>query len=316
MTNHYETLGVSNDASLEEIRKAYRSMSLKYHPDRNPGDESCAEKFKEINEANEVLSDAEKRNQYDMQLRFGGGAGGGGQQFHFQGEVNMDDIFQTFFGGGGINMHHFGGGGGPGIRIFNAGGGQSGMPNVFQNIFQSLHKPPPIVKNVQLTLEQAYTGITIPIEIEKWVLNGNMKTMLSETLHVPIPQGIEENEIIVIQERGNSIQNMINGDVKICITITNTTDFQRNGLDLIYKKTITLKESLCGFSFELRLLNGKTVMFNNTNPSTIIRPNSKKYIPNHGMIRNGDIGKLCIDFEIQYPDSLTEEQLRVLKEIL
>ena len=76
MTNFYDILGVSRDASPDEIKKSYRKLSLKYHPDRNP-DPSATEKYKAINEAYEVLSDAQKKQQYDMELQFGGGFPGG-----------------------------------------------------------------------------------------------------------------------------------------------------------------------------------------------------------------------------------------------
>ena len=106
--NYYEILGVDKNATPEQIKAAYRKLAMKYHPDRNQGDEAAAEKFKEINEAHEVLSDQQKRAAYDYELEhpgmggFGGGFGGGGFGGGFE---DISDIFSSIFGGG------FGGGG-------------------------------------------------------------------------------------------------------------------------------------------------------------------------------------------------------------
>ena len=104
--NHYETLGVDKKATQDEIRTAYRKLARQYHPDLHPNDEECARKFKEINEANEILSDPEKRKQYDFELENPGrsafGGFGGGQASGFGGFSDIfSDIFSAFGGGGG-----------------------------------------------------------------------------------------------------------------------------------------------------------------------------------------------------------------------
>ena len=106
--DYYEVLGVSKDAGADEIKKAYRKMAMKYHPDRNPGDKEAEEKFKEVGEAYEVLSDADKKARYDqygfagVDPNFGAGAGGYGGGFGgFDGFSDLGDIFGDFFGGGG-----------------------------------------------------------------------------------------------------------------------------------------------------------------------------------------------------------------------
>ena len=106
--DYYEVLGVSKDASADDIKKAYRKSAMKYHPDRNPGDKEAEEKFKEVGEAYEVLSDEQKRARYDQygfagvdpNFGAGGGAGYGGSGFGFGDFGDLGDIFGSFFGGG------------------------------------------------------------------------------------------------------------------------------------------------------------------------------------------------------------------------
>lgn len=329
--NFYEVLGVSNDASESDIKKAYRTLSLKYHPDRNPNEEAKSI-FQSIGEAYETLSDPAKRNQYDMELRFGGGGhpfgmggGGGGSPFTHMSSMDefseINNIFNMMFGGGqGGNPFGMGGGmegsipGMPGIRIFHS---SSGMPGGFHSqMFHQIHRPEPIIKNLQITIEQSYQGCVVPIEIERWVLNNNVKIMENETLYLNIPQGIDDNEMISIRDKGHVINGEIHGEVKISINVVNNTDFKRIGLDLIYHKKISLKESLCGFSFEMIHLNGKKLCLNNNSNPTVIKPNYKKVVPSMGMIRENSTGNMIIEFEVEFPDALTQEQIEYISKVL
>ena len=152
--NHYETLSVSQTASEAEIKKAYRTLSLKYHPDRNSSDDA-ATKIREINDAYEILGDVQKRQQYDAQLQ-----GGGGFPFGMQGGMedmnDMGNIFKMMFGQGGIPGMH-GMHGMPEIRVFHGGHpfGPGGHPfgpgGMHGQMFHQMQKPPPIVKNIQLS---------------------------------------------------------------------------------------------------------------------------------------------------------------------
>lgn len=317
MPNYYEILGVSKDANETEIKKAYRKLSLQYHPDRNSS-EDAIEKIQQINQAYEVLSDTTARQNYDVEQTFGGGGGGGGGghpfSHHFgnmDGDFNdIQNMFNMMFGGGGgfpgmpPGMHPGMGGGMPGIRIFHNG-----------QMFHAVHKPEPVVKPVQMTLEQCYHGCNIPIEIERWVVANNMRSMEKETLYVNIHQGIDDNEQLIIPEKGN-VFNDVKGEVKIVIQITNETQFVRNGLDLVFNKTVTLKECLCGFSFDLTHLNGKKLCINNVNNPTVIKPNFNKVIPSMGMVRENSIGNMIIHFDVEFPDTLTAEQIAALSTIL
>ena len=228
--NNYDILGVSKDASESEIKKAYRTLSLQHHPDRNPGHEDAKARFQEISAAYEVIGDSEKRKHYDAELR--GFPGFGGPGFAHMNSMDIDadlgNIFNMMFAGM-PGMHHNAGGmpGMPGIRIFHGGNG-------FDNIFQNVQKPPPIIKNVEITLEQSYTGCNIPIEIERWVYNNdeNIKYSELETIYLTVPAGIDENECIVLRDRGNRVSEHVVGDIKIGIRISNDTIFRKNNIRL------------------------------------------------------------------------------------
>jgi DnaJ family protein B protein 4 len=323
MPTHYEILNVDQNASEHEIKKSYRKLSLQYHPDRTGGDTEATEKYKQINEAHEILSDPQKREQYNMELKFGSGGG------HMNMGADMGDInniFNMMFGGGGgfPGMGGAGGGfpgmgggfhGGPGIKIFHSSSGFPGHPGM-EHFFQQINKPPPIVKHVSITLEQAYNGTNISIDIEKQITSQMGRIMQIETLNISIPQGIEENEAMILRDHGHVISEDIKGDVKITFEIKNDSIFKRQGMDLIYQKQLTLKESLCGFSFEISHINGKMLNMNNLANNNIIKPNYKKVVPGLGMIKNGQTGNLIIEMSVDFPDTLTKEQIDKIRDIL
>jgi DnaJ-class molecular chaperone len=320
--NYYELLEVQNNASAEELKKSYRRLSLKYHPDKTKGDDS---KFKEINEAYSILSDNQQRQEYDMRLN--GIPLNQGNQMPF----NHDDIMNMFF-----NMHRQnepnmpGMSGIPGMPFFNifqgnAGGGPGGMPNIqifrngvpvnINNPNNNFQKPTPILKTVEITLEESYNGCKKPLEIERWVIHDNIKNIEKETIYVTIPRGIDENEIIILRDLGNVVSDTIKGDIKISIKINNNTQLIREGLNLFYNKTITFKESLCGFTFDLPYFNGKSFKVNNIS-GNIICDGHKKMISELGMIRDEHKGNLIINFSVMYPQSLSQEQVEVLEKVL
>jgi DnaJ-class molecular chaperone len=312
MTNYYDVLGVSQDADETDVKKAFRKLSLQYHPDRNQ-DEDTTGKFQEINEAFETLSNPEKRNQHDMELKFGQGGGNpfGGMDNDM---ADINNIFNMMFGGGG------GGGGGmhgmpgmPGIRIFHSGGGGPGMHAQF---FHSFNRPEPIQKDVEITIEQSYHGCTVPVEIEKWTILNNERSSEKEVLSVTIPKGIDHDDTIVIRDAGNNINNQVRGEIRITIKIKNSTDFVRRGLDLYLIKKISLKDSLCGFIYEFDHFNGKRICMNNVSGNNVIKPATKKIINGLGFTKENNIGNLVIEFEVEFPDTLNENQRELLKNIL
>uniref|UniRef100_A0A6C0JZX2 J domain-containing protein n=1 Tax=viral metagenome TaxID=1070528 RepID=A0A6C0JZX2_9ZZZZ len=320
--SYYDILEVPKTASESEIKKAYRTLSLKYHPDRNKTPDANAISSK-INEAYETLSDPEKRRQYDLggngfPFKMGPGAGGPDDL------GDLGNIFNMMFSGGfpGAAFHQSGMPGGPNIHVFHGPGihrmqtHSSGMDHPFGNIFANMQKPPPIIKNIRITIDQAYLGCSIPVEIERWVLQNDVKHTETETIYIPIHRGIDENEFIILHEKGNIVNDNLKGDIKIAIQIENSSVFKRQGLDLIYTKTLTLKEALCGFTIDLMHLSGKKLTLSNTSNRSVISPTSKKVIGEFGMVRENMVGNLIIDFVIQFPEKINDEQAKLLEEIL
>jgi DnaJ-class molecular chaperone len=302
---YYDILGVSKDANESEIKKAFRALSLKYHPDRNQN-EDTTEQFQKIGEAYEVLSDPEKRSQYENELN-GMPFGMPFSHMDSMNEFNdLNNIFNMMFNGPGMGGP---GMGGPGIRIFHSGMG--GGPQ----FFQQFQKPSAISKTVNISLNQCYDGGVIPVEIDRFVVNNGIKYTEKVGLNVPIPKGIHEKDGILIEGEGNSI-NDLKGDIKLSFKIEEHPIFKRREGDLIYKKKISLKEALCGFSFELQHLNGKMLFLNNKSNRTIITPDTKKTIPNLGIEYEGKTGNLIIEFNIDFPINLSEEQMNVISSVL
>ena len=174
--------------------------------------------------------------------------------------------------------------------------------------------PPAIIKTVELTFEESFSGLTLPLEIERWIEENGMKSIEKERLYIPIPPGIDNDEIMNLKGKGN-IFNNIKGDLKISIKIKNNTKFKRKGLNLVYEKKLTLKEALTGFSFNIKFLQGKTYTINNSG-GTIIGPKFKKVVRGLG-IKRGDInGDLIIVFDVIFPNKLDKDQIDQLKKIL
>jgi len=280
----YSILEISKDASEQDIKKAYRKLTLQYHPDRNNSSDA-EEKIRKINEAYEVLGDKDKRMLYDSGTKCGFTFG----EFHFS--EGQGDIFKMFFNGGIPHQS--------GFRVFHNG--------VHQTI-----KPSPMLQTLTLTLEQSFKGCSVEIKIDRTISVGKSVTYETETFNLSIPAGIDQEQFM-IQEKGNVIENC-KGDVIIIIHIENNPCFSRRGIDLIYSKTLSLKESLCGFSFVINHPSGESIVIEER---TIIKPNSKKVIPEMGMRRDGQqIGNLIIEFSIEFPESLTSEQIDLITTIL
>ena len=308
--NLYEILEVSDTASIDEIKKSYRRLSMTYHPDKNKNNPSATAKFQKISEAYETLGDLDKKKEYDT-MRNNPFI----QMMNERGHNPVDDLFANIFGGMQFgHMQSFG----PGQNFppFNANFKvfHNGVPINAQGFTQALQKPTPIIKTILVPIDKILTGTTLPIDIERWIIQDGNKVFEHENVYVTIPKGIDDGEIIVLRDKGNVLKEDCKGDIKLFIKVENDTEFKRVGLDLIFEKTITLKEALCGFSFELKYITGKIYTINN-NSGNIISHGYRKIIPNMGFVRENHTGNLLIVFNVKFPDKLTDEAMDQLKKI-
>jgi DnaJ-class molecular chaperone len=193
-----------------------------------------------------------------------------------------------------------------GMQFGPGGGMQGGIPGFFGHFM----KPQTIHVEVALELEQVYTGCVVPVHFERFVVRQeNRRHSERRTLEVSIPAGVQDGEVIVLTEVGNTLGEMV-GDVKIRIQIAPHAVFQRDGANLIHIKTLTLRESLCGFAFEIPLLNGRFLTIKNVvEPIRVIYPDMQQVCPGYGLSQgaNDSTGALVIHFKIEFPDSLSEE---------
>ena len=173
--------------------------------------------------------------------------------------------------------------------------------------------PEEIEKKISITLQQAYFGCNIPVEIKRSVKRSNEKYSEKETIYIDVPKGVDNNEKIVIKNKGN-VCNQQSSNVNIFVSVKNNEDFIREGLNLIYEKNISFKESLCGFSFVIKHLGGKEFKLNSKSGDVILHM-QEKCVSNLGMLRNEKTGNLIIRFKIIPPNSLNAQQLALIEKI-
>ena len=267
--NPYTILNIDENASTQEIKSAYRKLSMKHHPDRNG---NC-EMFKKINNAYRSLTSNESFFQ-DINSKL------------IDNKRNVKNYDNT---------------------------NDNSIPNLSSNFQENL--PPPIIIHLEVDFHKIFSGTSQPILVNRWILENNIKRHENETLYLTIPKGTDDNEIFTIKNKGNILTPNLIGDVKVFIKINNDTLFTRQGLDIIYNKDISLKEALCGFSFNLHFIDGKTYKINNKS-GNIVSPNYKKIINNMGLTRNDIIGNLIIQFNIIFPKTLSSETSKQLEILL
>lgn len=283
---YYSILELDETATYEMIKKSFRKLSLKYHPDCNKNSDTT-EKYKEIVEAYEQLCKLhEKKNNQTFNKNPNLNPNSSFNQPHFTNDIN--NIFKFFST---YSTH-----------------------NIKQNI-NILNKPIPIIHNIDITMQQSYTGCLLPVNVERWVIVDNNKITEKELLYINIPRGVDNNEIIIIKNKGNVINENNIGDIKIIINITNDSIYKRDGLNLFYNHSISLKDALCGFRFSLNTLGGDNLNFENPS-SNIITPNKTIKVKNKGIQRDDHQGDLIIRFNIVFPDNLSDDKIKILKEIL
>lgn len=240
--DYYDILGVNKKASDEEIKRAYRKMAMKYHPDRNPNKKEAEERFKEINEAYAVLSDKEKRKQYDTF-----GAEGFHRRFTqediFRG-FDFDEILSGLFGGRGRREFRFGGRGGFDFGdIFSGQGG-------YQETGRVPQKGEDILYELSISLEEAASGGEKRVSYRK---NGRI-----EEVSVRIPKGIPTGKKLRLAGKGMQGRNGgPPGDLYLQISVRDHPIFTREGDDLVVEKEVDFSEAVLGTTVEVPTLEGK-----------------------------------------------------------
>ena len=293
----YKALGVSEDASESDIKKAYRKLSRKYHPDLNPGDEQAEKKFKEISEAYDVLSDKKQREEYDQIRRygasgmggFGGGGFGGGSYTGYPGAdafggfsnggagINIDDLLGGLFGGSdggsrrsaGFTSADFGGMGGGGF-----GSAQHAAPEESST-------------STRISLAQAYTGATVTV-------------FLPDGSHTEarIPAGIKDGQKVRLRGKG-----LRGGDLKVTVRVSDDSVYSREGNNLVMRAPVTLAEAVDGAVIEVPLPDASTVKLRLA-PGQVGRRLRAK---GRGFKAKGGDGDLLVIPEIVLPTELSAE---------
>ena len=303
-------LGVATTATADEIKKAYRKLALQYHPDQKPGDKAAEEKFKEISEAYAVLSDAEKRKQYDT---FGSTG--------FRQRYSQEDIFRNFD----LNdiLRQFGFGTGfRGTGGFHTGGFRTaGGGSPFEGMFGQTMRGggcgggcgPQPVKGGDLTYE-----LTVTLED---VLHGAEKTISlrqngrSQNVSVKVPKGIEDGKRLRLPGKGGpSSSGGPPGDLYLKVHVADHPVFQRAEDDLVVEQRIPFSEACFGTSIEVATLDGKK--FNVRVPPGV-QQDAKLRIKGHGLPAGpiGHRGDLLVKIAVQVPKSLTPEQEEAVRSL-
>lgn len=341
--DYYQILGIPKGSSDEDIKKAYRKLALKYHPDKNkaPGAE---ERFKEVAEAYEVLSDKKKKDIYDKcgeeGLRRGSGIGAGpgpGPQFEYTYHGNPRATFAQFFGNANpfdafFEMDGNGFGGDEEMDVDSPfatfGGFGPARPGGFRshsfNIHGSPNKPkekvqdPPIEHDLYVSLEDILKGCTKKMKISRKVLQQDSTYKKEDkVLTINVKPGWKAGTKITFQREGDQGRSKIPADIVFMIRDKTHPTFKREGSDLKYVAKISLKEALCGCVIDVPTLTGERIPINLT--SEIVRPTTTKRLPGHGLpypkepSRKGD---LIVTFDIRFPDKLTSTTKDILYDAL
>ncbi|KAF5945290.1 hypothetical protein HYC85_015518 [Camellia sinensis] len=282
--DYYNVLKVGRKASNEDLKKAYKRLAMKWHPDKNSSSAEAEAKFKQISEAYDVLSDPHKRQIYDL---YGEEALNSGLFPPPNGFNSRDaeDIFADFFGG---SDHGYGG------KNSNGGFGD-----------RTIRKGAAVENKLACSLEELYMGSKRKMKISRIVPDESGK-----------PNNVEEILKISIKPGQPRAARITPGDLIFVVDEKPHAVFNRDGNDLIVNQSISLLEALTGKTLDLTTLDGRNITVLITD---IIKPSHEVVIPNEGMPMSKEPGKkgnLRIKFDVKFPTSLAEEQKSDLKRVL
>jgi DnaJ-class molecular chaperone len=327
--DYYKVLGVAKSAGADDIKKAFRKLARKYHPDVNPGDKKAEEKFKEINEAYEVLSDPDKRRKYDTlgpnwQEQFGptAGAGFGGRRttggfrsspFNFDTSSGFSDFFETLFGN---------------ATAGTGAGSSSRMREDFRRrAGDNIEQP------VEVTLQEAFVGGTRTFTIQSTEVcpicrgtgemsgkvcancGGQGQLARSKRIQVKIPPGVDNGSKIRVAGEGQpGIGGGPRGDLFLVISVKPDPQYERKGDDLYMDSEVDLVKAMLGGEVPVQLLDGRRIMLNippETQNGRVFR------IAGKGMprLRSEGNGTLFVRVKVVLPMHLTEEERALFEQL-
>ncbi|GAB4839920.1 hypothetical protein Ancab_020630 [Ancistrocladus abbreviatus] len=313
--DYYNILKVSRTAGEEELRRAYKKLAMRWHPDKHPSNSKqvAESKFKQICEAYDVLSDTQKRQIYDLYgeegLKSGqfsnvsspstarGGGGGGfssgrsGSSLRYT-PRDAEDIFAEFFGDG---------------DSVNGNGGSN----------RTVRKATAVETQLVCSLEELYKGSKRKMKISRIVSdNSGQPRTVEEVLGIDVKPGWKKGTKITFPEKGNQELGMVPGDLIFVIDEKPHSVFKRDGNDLVVNQKVSLLEALTGKTINLATLDGRNLT---VEVSEIVRPGHEVVIPNEGMPISKDPkkrGNLRIKFDVKFPSRLSAEQKSELRRVL
>lgn len=350
--DYYEVLGIQKGASDDEIKKAFRKMAMKYHPDRNPDDKAAEEKFKEVNEAYEILSDPDKKSKYDrfgfagVDPSYGGGQGGFGGFGGFGGGVNFDDIFDMFGGFGGGRSRR----GGPqkgrdlqktvtidftdalfgisrqlelnkDIRCKACGGSGAkagtGRKTCDQcggsgQVTQVSNTPFGRFQNVTTCSKCGGVGTVVETPCDDCGGTGRLRK--SVKLKVDIPAGVDNDSIVTLRGQGEpGVNGGPDGDLYIVINVRPHSTYKRKGDDLYLDLPITFEQAALGAKVQVPGF-GESYSYNLT-PGT--QTGSTFRLRGKGVtnVRTGRKGDLYVKVIVQVPTKLSRKEKKAIEEM-
>jgi len=288
--DYYKILGVKEDADIKEIKKAYRKLALKFHPDVS-GEADAAERFKEVAEAYEVLKDKSKRAEYDEFKRYGGSADqfsgfnrgssqGQGQNHSQYSHADFSDFFNQAFGQGGRRSQ----------------GQYANEANLF--------KGQDIEMEIALFLEESFTGVSKNIEFSMPIIKDGRVQEIKKSLKVKIPQGSKDKDRIRLKGQGApGSEEKLNGDLYLNIRLAPHPLFDVQGANILLTLPVMPWEAVLGKKLEVPTLGGKIQL----NIPANSRSGQKLRVKGKGLPSKSGAGDMLVILNVDVPPTTTEE---------